>query len=312
MSKMADCTGRIERIGYGAAFNDIYIVGDTIIKASKNEYGNKKIKNEMLFYKYLKSNNICLPVPKIISYNETAYTMEYLKGYVPLYTTFNSFNLEKKTAILDSIYKTLTSMHDATTWCVNKAVFFDSIFYECRDKILERYDEIHMIIGKYSYIKRVNGVYITHLKELTERICQKIREYFKDATEFSFCLIHGDCQFNNILYNPLTTDIVFIDPRGSYGNNILYGLRDYDYAKVKFALSGYDIFDNMNVESLNIDGDNLILDDLFQIPRVFEENNLSSILALSIWLGNAHCFKHNVLKTVYSYFYAVYLAGLYL
>ena len=35
-------------------------------------------------------------------------------------------------------------------------------------------------------------------------------------------------------------------------------------------------------------------------------------LVVSIWMGNAHCFKENKFKTAYSYFIAMYYASLYL
>ena len=34
-------------------------------------------------------------------------------------------------------------------------------------------------------------------------------------------------------------EIIFIDPRGYFGNTKLYGLKQYDFAKLLFGLSGY-------------------------------------------------------------------------
>lgn len=54
-------------------------------------------------------------------------------------------------------------------------------------------------------------------------------------------LIHGDLSFNNILFDPGNRIFKFIDPRGSFGRETLYGDIKYDLAKLRFSLSGqYD------------------------------------------------------------------------
>ena len=131
---------------------------------------------------------------------------------------------------------------------------------------------------------------------------------------YNISIIHGDCQFNNILYNPTNDDFVFIDPRGYFGNLDLYGIPEYDFAKIKFALSGYDIFDNMEIDSLQIVDDNLILPaiNIVNNDNLFKKDDIISILTISVWLGNAHCFKNNIPKAIFSFYYALYLASLYL
>jgi hypothetical protein len=125
-----------------------------------------------------------------------------------------------------------------------------------------------------------------------------------------------------VLYNPSTEHIAFIDPRGYFGSIELYGMAEYDTAKVIFALSGYDVFDNMDTVVLDIQDDTLHISNLFQLGEegeeeegkgvIFKPDDIASVLAISVWLGNAHCFKHNPPKTVFSYFYAMYLASKYL
>ena len=75
-----------------------------------------------------------------------------------------------------------------------------------------------------------------------------------------------------------------------------------------------DVFDNMVVEELRVvDGDNLILDPIFLVPDppLKRGGDKVTMITLSIWLANAHCFKQTPLKAMYSYFYACYLATLY-
>jgi hypothetical protein len=55
---------------------------------------------------------------------------------------------------------------------------------------------------------------------------------------------------------------------------------------------------------------------MLDIPTLMTEplkkDDFISQLVVSIWMGNAHCFKENKFKTAYSYFIAAYYASLYL
>jgi hypothetical protein len=133
-------------------------------------------------------------------------------------------------------------------------------------------------------------------------------EIFVKSTSHILCPIHGDCQFNNILIGP-EKEILFIDPRGYYGTYDIYGIPEYDDAKIAFALSGYDNFDSMKITSLNIENDVVFVEDLR--IKDLEQDSFVSVLTLSIWLGNAHCFKDEA-KAFYSYSYAMWLISLYL
>ncbi len=92
-------------------------------------------------------------------------------------------------------------------------------------------------------------------------------------------------------------------------------------AKILFALSGYDEFDNREINKLDIFGSNINININFLDKNYFEfnaigqitQNNLESLLMYNIWLGNAECFiKNNEIKGIYSYFISLYLGTLYL
>ena len=307
-------TIQLNRIGYGSSFNNIYIINDTIKKESKNTYGDNKLKKEIIFYKNIHS---LLSTPEIYEYGQNYYIMKYYKDHLPLYTIFPVLHIDKKVEILLNIYKQIEQMHFNTIQSVSKEEFTRCLLIETDTKIRERYTEITNIVQEFNYIKNVNNVELLDFETIMKRISNKIHTYIKSLNEYNFCIIHGDCQFNNVLYNTSKNDIIFIDPRGYFGNMDLYGLKEYDYAKILFALTGYDVFDNMDIQSLNISENNLILDNIFQIDNPFNNrdiitNDIISTLTISIWLGNAHCFKHNKHKAAYSYFYALYLATIYL
>ena len=88
-----------------------------------------------------------------------------------------------------------------------------------------------------------NNIKIKTFDEILSIIEVNVLEYIKSKSNYTYSLIHGDCQFSNILIHK-NNDIKFIDPRGYFGNTMLFGIPEYDIAKVFFALSGYDHFDN--------------------------------------------------------------------
>jgi hypothetical protein len=156
----------------------------------------------------------------------------------------------------------------------------------------------------------VNNIKVLTFEECLGFIKEKIIIYIEERDTYSYSPIHGDCQFNNILIDSSHKNIIFIDPRGYFGKTKIFGMPEYDTAKVQFALSGYDILDNIIVESLTIEGDQLYL------PKISIDDNLLGPLGIvrwllcSIWLGNAHCFKNQPLKAIFSYYYALYICSL--
>lgn len=301
----------IKRIGYGSIFNELYINNNEIKKQSKTIYGDNKIQKEIEFYKYINLHNLHFPIPTIYNYGINYYNMEYLKQYKPLYQIFPDLSLFNKYEIIDKIYIELDDLHNSTLFNVSKNIYYESLIIETYSKLKNRFSEIESIVEQYSFIKKVNGVSIISFDNALEIINYKIKTYVDSLSSYSFCLIHGDCQFNNILYNTTTNHICFIDPRGYFGNQDLFGVKEYDYAKIRFALSGYDIFDNMDIQTLNIENDNINIPTFILMDNIFK-NDIITVLTLSIWLGNAHCFKKNTPKTMVSFFYALYLCTLHL
>ena len=302
----------IERVGYGTQFNQLSMIGKgTIKKESKNEYGHCKIKKEIQFLQYIQNHSIPFSIPTVLEIGETFYIMKYLSDYMPLYRYFPSASVDRKRKICNRIYEELHILHAHTKQEVSKRQFVQLLQMETKDKIYKRYEEIVPLLDRYSFIKKVNHVVLRSFEESMTIIEKRVREYVHSLEEYQLCVIHGDCQFNNILYNPSTDDMVFIDPRGYFGDKDLYGIPEYDDAKVRFALTGYDEFDNRDIQSLEIEGDNLILPNMFLMKDVCL-NDFIGVLTITIWLGNAHCFKNNIHKTIYSFNYARYLATMYL
>ena len=296
----------MKRDGYGSQFNTILYDEHCIKKTAKNEYGIEKMKKEIIFYSYLRNNSIVFPLPYICSVEDNGYTMKYYKEYVPLYKVYSSYSSKKRAYILNTIYNHLDTLH-LTSYSVLKEVVERDVLYEVVTKIRTRLDSVYDVISPYMFIDSVNSIKLLSFDTIMSRLREKILDYVNSKDSHTYSIIHGDCQFNNVLYNEETNDIIFIDPRGYFGLTDIYGLSEYDTAKVSFALSGYDIFDTMEIHSLDIEENNLRLPSISLEDSFLDCPSIIKYLLVSIWLGNAHCFKKNPKKAAFSYFYAIYL-----
>lgn len=314
----------LERNGYGSNFNIIEIIDKTIKKTAKNDYGKMRMKEEINFYKYLIENNISFKYPKILDYSieKNFYKMEYLNEYTELYKIYPTLKKEEQKNVLHNIYSTLKIIHENKIM-VSKEQCIKDIQLETLEKINLRIGKIQHIIDKYSHIKIIecyvkNFYHTSTIVRSIESIKEKINIYINKFTSLleekvSYSCIHGDCQFNNILIdNNNNNNIVFIDPRGYFGNTKLFGLNEYDFSKVFFALSGYDEFDNRSIDSLKINEITINIDLQMLDPDILRVNKFVTSLVISTWLGNAQMFIDDEKKCIYSYFIAMFLASVYL
>lgn len=299
---------KIIRYGYGDNFNDLFIEGNIIIKITKNDYGLIKIKHEIAFYNYILNNNILFSIPKIYELNENMYKMEYLSNCKPLYKILINTDTKTITMFLDKIYLELNKLHKIKRIGTSEK-YKENLFIEAITKIKKRYLEIINIISVLPKINKVNGLNILSI----ENVFHNIEQYLNtiDYNDKELNLIHGDPNFNNILVDSYN-NIYFIDPRGYFGNDELFGIKEYDYAKIKFALSGYDLFDSESISDIIVVNNEIIfkIDTIIPLMDILD-NTLSSFLMIIIWLGNAHCFKNNINKCLKSYYYSLYLATLF-
>jgi hypothetical protein len=312
---MEDNYKELIRIGYGSYFNKIFIdfESNKIKKICINNYGLKKINAEIKFFKYISKYN-GINIPKIYEFLENGYIMEYLNNYESLYKIFYDFDNNKKKYILENIYRYINDLHNLEKIYVKKNDYINCLKIEIYDKIIDRYNLIKNRIEKYSYINTINNINFYNFNYLLEIINNKIINLVNNKTEYYYTIIHGDCQFNNILYNPINEKIYFIDPRGYFGNIDIFGIPEYDIAKIYFALSGYDEFDNRNIEYLDIQNNNINIKINIIDHSIFDiKNDLSILFMLNIWLGNAQCFmERDEIKGIYSYFIALYLGKKYI
>ena len=290
--------------GYGSTLTCVNKINENILeKKAISEYGKKRINNEIIFYQEIANKNIKFPMPKLLSVSNNKFTMEYLNNYI----TYQQYLENGNKLEIDKIFDDFRLLHQLEKK-VSREFFIENLKSETYLKVKERYQEISEMVNKYSFIKRVNNIEILSLDNILNYIETWINKYIDSIDKYIYYPLHGDTQLNNILINEETMDIKYIDPKGNFGKSNFYGMKEYDYAKFYFGLGGYSYFDIKDVKKLNIEGDNIIIDIKSLQDYDFKEVNLINIFIISIWLGNAHCFKSNEYKAMESFFYSLYLS----
>jgi len=263
-------------------------------------------------------SNATLPINQLKS---TSIEMEFLKDYTPLYLSYGDFSSEKRNKCLKTIMNHLQHIHNIRI-PVEIHVFKQDLFMETIQKIEIRMKNVLPLIQNIPY-KNItyiqnnvtgNIVKIRTLDEIKYVIKQNVDMYLNDEnTKYEYGIIHGDCQFNNILINK-NDELKFIDPRGYYGSTQLYGLVEYDIAKICFALSGYDTFDNSQIEKIIMSSAHTIQVDIELCDDTYIQTQsiIVKTLLCAIWLSNSHIFLEDEPKCITSYFIAMYMCSQYL
>jgi hypothetical protein len=251
-------------------FNKIIEINDKLMKKNIHDFGISLIQNELNYYKFI--NNCKLNFPKIYEIGDNYFIMEKIKG-----TNINLNNLNIN--ILKIIFKELNILHNTNFKKIDKILFYYDFKIEFYDKIFKRLKEIN-IITSWLNIKKVNNIkLIFTVDNIINNLYKKIINFFKSTNNKNYNLIHGDCQFSNMLLNSKENSIHFIDPRGYFGNSKIFGSKYYDFSKLLYALSGYDQFNNDNLYSFELKDDfNLItnIDDsnILKYKNLFTENKI--------------------------------------
>jgi len=308
-------------------FNNIEIIDKTkLLKKGITDKGKEIIKKEKNWYEYTKSFDINNLIPKIFNIYEYAFLMEYKENYVTvndyisnnINDNINDNNINNddiKKIILKNIIDKIKVIHNLEKINVTKVFFFNNLKKEIYDKIIERRNIIIDFINYFGNIKKVNNITIDSFENILNKCKNIIVKYYETIDIYEYSIILGDCQFSNILINKDNLeDIVFIDPRGYFGDSLIHGPTDYDYAKILYAISGYDNF-NLNYFNVDhIDNENIN----FEIKGIFFEKNIINkyfnkvhkAYLVIIWLSLAEYNKNNIWKSLASYYYGLYLGTL--
>ena len=82
------------------------------------------------------------------------------------------------------------------------------------------------LLSYFGNIIFVNNLKILSFENVIDKCKKIIIEYFDNINLYNYNIILGDCNFSNILINKDNiNDIVFIDPRGYYGETKIHGMQ---------------------------------------------------------------------------------------
>lgn len=212
----------------------------TITKVSKNF---SKLKNENFFVKKI-PNKLKVFFPRIIdckSLNKTCYLeMEYC-AYPTLTETSLFWNIDKGEwkkcfELLSNILKKFKKHK----YFFSKEAYIKFYYHrliERVNKYIKSLDKEYKSLFLENTI-RINNKNLDGYVNLIKKIPKRIEKIYNKK---DFCIMHGDFCFNNILYEPYTSTLKLIDPRGSFDSsrNSIYGDQKYDLAKLSHSAVHY-------------------------------------------------------------------------
>lgn len=215
-------------------FNSIEVDGNNIIKRAITEQGKRIAEKEINWYRHLNKFNYAR-IPKIYSYDPLI--MQKVDGK-NIFKADLSF--EEKKIVVKNFVDALNELHNLEAYPVDYFALQENYY----TKTMNRLDKVRNLIPFADQREIIiNGKQYRNIFFY--------REQFKECVEKKlynthFALIHGDCTFSNSLIDN-NLNITFIDPRGYFGDVLLYGDVNYDWAKLFYSIKGnYDQFNNKN------------------------------------------------------------------
>lgn len=169
---------------------------------------------------------------------------EYFTFY-PLSEYSRKYIFKKLVELLLTIYKSTKITDNKEFKYLFKTILIDKTnnrINKWNRKDLINLDKIKINNKEYIGLKKA----LTILNKDVTKICNESENYIS--------IIHGDPAFSNILFSPRTTIFKFIDPRGNFGKDTVYGDYRYDIAKLRHCYQGsYDdiINDLFEIEEIN-------------------------------------------------------------
>lgn len=220
-------------------FNSMEIKGNIIVKRPIDEQGRKLAIREVNWYREVQKYKF-EQIPKIYEFEPL--TMEKIDGKNIFIT---DLTLEQKQVVIDNLVSSLERLHDLKRVPADLFSIMEAYYH----KTIKRLESVRDLIpfANQRYI-RINGRNCRNPYFYKENFRKKVKELLCDTNEFA--LIHGDCTFSNTMVDS-DLNIIFLDPRGYFGFQELYGDEYYDWAKVYYSINGdYDQFNNKHFELL--------------------------------------------------------------
>lgn len=219
-------------------FNRIEEKDGRIIKTGIDEQGRALAVREKTWYQYVYDKGI-KAIPRIFSFEP--FEMEKIDGR-NIYE-YGNLSFEDKKEILRRMIAALDNLHNLGS----KDADYFSIWDAYISKTYKRLDKIRDLVPFADRkIIRINGKDCRNIFYYKKEVAQKLLQYQPEK----FYFIHGDCTFSNMMLRN-GREPVFIDPRGYFGHEELYGDIAYDWAKLYYSLKGN--YDQFNLKKFMLD-----------------------------------------------------------
>ena len=269
-------------------YNSLKFHDNLVIKSALTDEGQKLIDKEVVWYRAMIEYGFP-NIPGIHKFNPL--TMSRINGK-NIFEEQLSRDAKRETVL--ALVNTLDQMHSYDSCPAD----LESLNIEYYEKTLARLDSVR------------NAIPLTDDKIITinGRKCRNplfFRVGFKKMVEERlfdtiYRPIHGDCTLTNTMKDS-TNNIYFIDARGYFGKNEVFGDVYYDWAKLFYSISGN--FDQFNIKNFSLEiGENEINYDIQSNGWEFLTDYYLSLIDCNyekiklihaiIWLSLAsHCWE---------------------
>jgi len=254
----------------------------TFKKIAINSSYKHLLLKEIEWFKHNKSNSL-----KLLHYTNNSYTIPYLENYI---TMDDYIRQTKDFSVLDKEIDLVKKMHE------------DKI--PVAKNILERDLKIEVYKKVISRVNSVKNIIIDYDEQYFLSLLQKAFIFLNSNIKTKFySFIHGDLNGSNAMVNSVNKDIKFVDPRGYFGETQLYGLAEYDFAKINYFLYGYDHFNKHSyLYSLTKYDKPKIL-----FKHKFLDNKIYRVLVAIIYIALSSYISNNIFKINIAYHHGLEL-----
>lgn len=297
-------------------FNSVEMSGEFVIKKPLTAQGERLMEFESHWYQTVAENYSNVKVPR--AYKEVGgkgLVLDRVNG-VPVFDLINTLSPENRSTVLKNMRDGLSELHEARI-PMSYRLASDDIKKEAFDKLINRYKEIEVVINTFGEnISVVNGIDISTIGNLCDsgiartaykRLLDALMAEYKDIEVYS--AIHGDSQMSNTLSDPETLEITFIDPRGYFGNTAVYGIPDYDIAKMLYSITGYESLNNSKSFHLTDLTQTSIDFEIRTIPVRQDDmepfSRIHWLWVCVIWLGLAGYIKNDPIKSLAAHYHGL-------
>ena len=268
--------------GKTRSFNKLHISQNSqyLTKSSSN---SSKIREEFNFLTQI-PETLKFHFPRVqLGIDDESYNIEFwpiksLSEYFVFWNMPNSLWQKLVNKLVESLEQFSSVVRDPEE--IPSDLLFD--FYSRR-----MFDRLENIKGQVEHLLNqetlfLNGQKLMGFPLLKRKLVEELEKISKNAT-YSF--VHGDFCFSNILIDPSTMTMKFIDPRGSFCGETLQGDLRYDVAKLRHSYHGLydfiinDMFSLKQLGAVDFELEIILSSNYLDVFKFFDD-------ALARFLGN--------------------------